>query len=98
MEKFGGYKAEVKERIEQGKGDEALEKVGPRRNILEKILTGLNTYLHGPTDYAKTIKLELRVGDLDLPERTKSYISSRARRENMHRCALVAEQKRVELT
>ena len=28
-------------------------------------------------DYAKTLKLSFRVGDLDLPERTKRYTSSR---------------------
>ena len=27
------------------------------------------TYLHGPMDYAKTLKLRFRVGDLDLPEK-----------------------------
>ena len=55
---------------------------------------GLKTYLHGPMDYAKTLKLRFRVGDLDLPERRKRYISMPVveRREKMHRCALVAKQ------
>ena len=30
---------------------------------------GMKTYLHGPMDYAKKLKLRFRVGDLDLPER-----------------------------
>ena len=33
-------------------------------------MIGTNTYLHGPMDYAKTLKLHFRVGDLALPERT----------------------------
>ena len=37
----------------------------------------MKTYLHGPMDYAKKLKLRFRVGDLDLPERRKRYISSR---------------------
>ena len=32
---------------------------------------GMKTYLHGPMDYAKKLKLRFRVGDLDLPERRK---------------------------
>ena len=32
--------------------------------------------MHGPMDYAKTLKLRFRVGDLDLPERRKRYTSS----------------------
>ena len=38
---------------------------------------GMKTYLHGPMDFAKTLKLRFRVGDLDLPERRKRYTSSR---------------------
>ena len=37
----------------------------------------LKTYLHGPMDCAKKLKLRFRVGDLDLPERRKRYISGR---------------------
>ena len=33
---------------------------------------GMKTYyLHGPIDYAKTLELRFRIGDLDLPERRK---------------------------
>ena len=35
-------------------------------------------YLHSPMDYAKTLKLRFRVGDLDLPERRKRRTGSRA--------------------
>ena len=31
----------------------------------------MKTYLHGPLDFAKTLKLGFRVGDLDLPESRK---------------------------
>ena len=37
----------------------------------------MKTYLHGPMDYAKKLKLRFRVGDLDLPEIIKRYTSSR---------------------
>ena len=37
----------------------------------------MKTYLHGPMDYAKKLKLRFRVGDLDLPERKTRYTSSR---------------------
>ena len=37
--------------------------------------------MHGPMDYAKTLKLRFRVGDLDLPERRKRYTSSRGEEE-----------------
>ena len=37
----------------------------------------MKTYLHGPIDYVKNVKLRFRVGDLDVPERRKRYTSSR---------------------
>ena len=39
------------------------------RGIREEI--GMKTYLHGPRDAAKNLKLRFRVGGLDLPEREK---------------------------
>ena len=42
---------------------------------------GMKTYLHSPVDFAKTLKLRFRVGDLDLPERRKRRISSREEEE-----------------
>ena len=38
---------------------------------------GMRTYLNGPMDYAKKLKVRFRVGDLDLPEIRKRYTSSR---------------------
>ena len=37
--------------------------------------------MHGPTDFAETLKLRFRVGDLDLPERRKRNTSSREEEE-----------------
>ena len=37
----------------------------------------MKTYLYGPMDYAKKLKLRCLVGDQDLPERRKRYTSSR---------------------
>ena len=50
-------------------------------------------------ELAKTLKLRLRVGDLDLPEKMKRY-ARRLEEEEMDAqvCPLVARQKRVELT
>ena len=48
---------------------------------------GMKTYLHGPMDFAKTLKLRFRVGDQDLPERRKRYTSSRGEEEmDAHMC------------
>ena len=52
---------------------------------------GMATYLHGPMDYAKTMKLRFRVGDLDLPERSIYSIPVVGRRE-MHKCSLLAKK------
>ena len=35
----------------------------------------MKTYLHGPTDFAKTMQLRFCEGDLDLPEAKKRYTS-----------------------
>ena len=38
-------------------------------------------------DYAKKLKLEFRVGDLDLPEKRKTYTSSREEEDEVtHMC------------
>ena len=68
--------------------------LGDIRGLREKI--GTKTYLHGPMDYPKTLKLQFRVWNLDLPETRDLPVVGRRRK--MHRCALVAGQKRVELT
>ena len=54
------------------KEDEHLDIYGGLREEI-----GMKTYLHGPMDYAKTLKLRFRVGDLDLPERRMRYPNSR---------------------
>ena len=51
-----------------------------RRDRNEKI------YLHGPTDFAKTLELRFRVGDLDLLQRRKRYTSSREEKVDEHMC------------
>ena len=43
----------------------------------------MKTYLHGPMDFARTLKLRFSVGDLDLPERRKRYASSREEEEEV---------------
>ena len=53
---------------------------------------GMKTYLHSPMDYAKTLKLRFRVGDLDLPGRRGIPVLAVERRKKMHRCAFVAKQ------
>ena len=45
------------------------------RGLREDI--GMKAYLHGPMDYAKKLKLQFRVGDLDLPERRNITTSNR---------------------
>ena len=52
--------------------------------------------LHGPTDYAKKLKLRFRVGDLDLPERSKRCTSSREEEgvaTNMCPCGTTIESR-----
>ena len=46
-------------------------------------------------DYAKTLKLRFRVGDLDLPERRKRYASSREEEEiaQMYPCGKAVERR-----
>lgn len=38
---------------------------------------GMATYFHDPRDYAKVLKLQLRVGDLSLAERKQRYAGGR---------------------
>ena len=90
IEKFGGYKTEAKEIIEErerlvlrnkAKGVKHLKKYGGLREDI-----GMNTYPHDPLDYTKKLKLRFRVGDLDLPERRKRYTSSREEGVATHMC------------
>ena len=56
---------------------------------------GMKTYLHGPMNYAKKLKLRFRVGDLDLPGRRKRYASSREKgvATNMCPCGTTIESR-----
>ena len=45
---------------------------------------GMKTYLHGPMDHGKKLKLRFRVGNLDLPERRKRRTSSREEGMDAH--------------
>ena len=56
----------------------------------------MKTYLHAPKDYAKRLKLRFRVEDLGLPERRKSYSSSREEEDvatNMCPCGTTIESR-----
>ena len=100
IENFGGYKTEVKERREERerlalrnkvKEEKHLEICGGLREAI-----GMNTCLHGPMDYVKKLKLRFRVGNLDLPERRKRYISSREEEDvasNMCPCGTTIESR-----
>ena len=59
----------------------------------------MKTDLHGTLDYAKTLKLRFRIGDLDLPERRKRCASSREEEIAQLSCALVAKaiQSRIHM-
>ena len=64
--------------------DEEYFEIEMQGELREKI--GMKTYLRGPMDYAKTLKLRFRVGGLDLPERRKRYASSREEEEIAQMC------------
>ena len=85
MEEFGEYTDEVKGKIEHRErkalkkkveSEQHLEMYGKLKEQIE-----MKAYRDGPMDYAKSLKLQLRVGDLDLPERRKRYNSSRKEEE-----------------
>ena len=82
--KFGWYKVEVEERIERRERIALRNEVESEKHL--GVCVGLRegiemkTYLHGPMDFVKTLKLRFRVGDLDLPERRKRYNSIAGRR------------------
>ena len=100
IEKFGGYKTEVKEitgereRLALRNKARVEKHLGIYRGLRENI--GVKTYLHGPMDYAKKLKLRFRAGDLDLPERRKGYTSSREEEDvtaNMCPCGTTIESR-----
>ena len=86
IEDVGEYKTKVSDMIEIRQMKSLRQKVEEEEHL--KIYGGLRegivmkTYLHGPLDYAKNLKLRFRIiGDLDLPERRKRYTSSRVEEE-----------------
>ena len=56
---------------------------------------GRKKYMHGSMDYAKTLKLPFRVGDLDLPERRGIPVVEGVRKI---KDARLWQSSRVELT
>ena len=70
---YGKYKAEVEEMIERRERLALQNKVESEKHLEIygglRERTGMETYVNGPMDFAKTLKLRFRVGDLDLPER-----------------------------
>ncbi|CAB1111443.1 unnamed protein product [Ectocarpus sp. CCAP 1310/34] len=87
-EGFGGFKKKVKEMLES-REEATLRKKVRSEDHLEtygKLKEGIRmkSYLDGPMDDAKKLKLQFRVGDLDLPERRKRY-SCRRREEEEDR-------------
>ena len=85
MEKFRGYNTELKERSERMEWLALSSNVKEEKHLRDyegsREEVDMKTYLHGPTDYAKTLKLQLRLGDLDLPERNIPIVD---RRRKMH--------------
>ena len=67
-------------------GEKHLEIYGGLREDM-----GKKTYLHGPIDYAKKLKLRICVRDLDLPERRDIPVVGR-RRTWLQICARVGQQ------
>ena len=100
MGKNGGYKTEVKEIIEERERPALRNKVKEEKHLeVYGVLwedIGMKTHLHGPTDYAKKLKLQFRVEDLDLPERRKRYTTSREEENlatNMCPCGTTIESR-----
>ena len=82
-----GYRLALRTKV---KSEEHLEIYGGLREGI-----GIKMYLHGPVDFAKTLKLRFRVGDLDLPERRKRYTISREEEidEQMCPCGKATESR-----
>ena len=69
------------------KGKASVELEGGRGRTLKRYqvygrlmeVLGVKSYFRGPMDYAKTLKLHYRAGDLGLPEKRKRYSYSGSR-------------------
>ena len=95
IEKFGGYKTKVKERVQQRERLALRNKVKEEKHLeiyggLRKDI-GMKTYLHGPMNFAKKLKLRFREGNLDLREGRDIPVLGK-RRTWVHMCARVAQQ------
>ena len=71
---------EIRERLGRRNKVKEEEHLRDIRGLREEI--GMKTHLQGPMDYAKTLKLQFQVEDLDLPERRKRYTSSQEEEED----------------
>ena len=100
MEKFGGYKTEVKGRIESRETLALRNKVKEEVHLLIEIQRGVKTRCRNENVFARPNGLldNAETG----PARKYIYIymmpAVGRRRRNMYRCALVAKQWRVKLT
>ena len=99
IEKFGGCKPEVKEKIEVRERLVALrsevkeEEHSRDMRWLERRNRNGIVFARPPMDCAKTLKQRFRVRDLDMPERRKGIpVVERRKRRKIYRCALVAKQ------
>ena len=79
------WEAKVEERTERRERLALRNKVESEKHL--ELYGGLReeipmkTHLNGLMDFAKTLKLRFRVGDLDTPEKRKRYPSSREEEE-----------------
>ena len=86
-EKCGRCKADVERRRGRKKGKTSATKHGEIGDALGDDTRGVKrrdrneNVLACPMDFAKTLKLRFRVGDLDLPERRNRYASGREEEE-----------------
>ena len=49
----------------------------------------MNTYLHGPMDFAKTLKLRFHVHDLELPDKERGIYTSIREEEDIPTCRCI---------
>ena len=71
-----GIKGKASAKKHKVKSEKHLETYGGLSEGIE-----MKTYLHVPIDFAKTLRIRFRVGDLDLPEKIKRHTSSREEEE-----------------
>ena len=103
-EEFDGYAiTQVKERIEERERLALRNKVKEEKHLekyggVEGRYWGMKTYLHGPMDHAKKMKLRFRVGNLNLLERRKRYTKSREEEDVVaHMCPCGTIESRIHI-